>query len=179
VIDALADLGDLDPKPRYLVLGETHPKVVQREGEAYRNGLVARAAAAGVADLVEFEARYLDLTTLNGIVAGADVVILPYDSQEQVTSGVLVEALAAGKPVIATGFPHAVELLGEGTGLVVPHGNPQAMAEALRRVLTDSALAARMGADAAALAPQLFWPAVAGRYRTLAGVLPDRASAVA
>lgn len=179
VIDALAELGDLDPKPRYLVLGETHPKVVQREGEAYRHSLVARAAAAGVADLVEFEARYLDLTTLNGIVAGADVVILPYDSKEQVTSGVLVEALAAGKPVIATGFPHAVELLGDGTGLVVPHRDPQAMAGALRRVLTDPALAARMGAAAAALAPQLFWPAVAGRYRTLAGVLPDRASAVA
>ena len=180
VIDALADLRDLTPKPRYLVVGETHPKVIQREGEAYRHSLVARAAAAGVADMVEFEARYLDLPALHRIVAGADVVILPYDSQEQVTSGVLVEALAAGKPVIATGFPHAVELLGGGTGLVVSHRDPPAMAEALRRVLTDAALAARMGAQAAALAPELFWPAVAGRYRTLALVLLDgRASAVA
>ena len=180
VVDALVGLRDLDPAPRYLVVGETHPKVVEREGERYRRSLVARAAAGRVAHLVEFEARYLDLKTLNGIVAGADVVILPYDSREQVTSGVLVEALAAGKPVIATGFPHAVELLGGGTGLVVPHGDPGAMAGALRRVLTEPGLAARMSARAAALAPQLLWPAVAERYRKLAeGLLDLRASAVA
>jgi glycosyltransferase involved in cell wall biosynthesis len=180
VIDALVELRDLDPAPRYSVVGETHPKVVEREGEAYRHSLMARAAAGGVGHLVEFEARYLDVKALNRIVAGADVVILPYDSREQVTSGVLVEALAAGKPVIATGFPHAVELLGVGTGLVVPHGDAPAMARALRRVLTEPGLAARMGAQAAALAPQLLWPAVAERYRILAGALLDqRASAVA
>jgi glycosyltransferase involved in cell wall biosynthesis len=179
-IDALAELRDLDPVPRYLVVGETHPKVVEREGEAYRHSLVARAAAGGVGHLVEFEARYLDVPALNRVVAGADVVILPYDSREQVTSGVLVEALAAGKPVIATGFPHAVELLGGGTGLVVPHGDSAAMARALRRVLTEPGLAPRMSAQAAALAPQLLWPAVADRYRNLAGSLLDqRASAVA
>jgi len=180
VVDALVGLRDLDPAPRYLVVGETHPKVVAREGETYRRSLVARAAAGGVGHLVEFEGRYLDVAALNRIVAGADVVILPYDSREQVTSGVLVEALAAGKPVIATGFPHAVELLGGGTGLVVPHGDPGAMARALCRVLTEPGLAARMGARAAALAPQLLWPAVAERYRKLAqGLLDQRAGAVA
>jgi glycosyltransferase involved in cell wall biosynthesis len=180
VIDALVELRDLQPAPRYQVVGETHPKVLEREGEAYRRSLLARAAAGGVGDLLEFEARYFDLKALGRIVAGADVVILPYDSQEQVTSGVLVEALAAGKPVIATGFPHAVELLGQGTGLVVPHGDAGAIARALRRVLTEPELAARMGAQAAALAPQLLWPAVAERYRNLAGALLDQqASAVA
>jgi len=179
-IDALAELRDLDPAPRYLVVGETHPKVLERDGEEYRRSLLARAAAGGVGHLLEFEDRYLDLKALNRIVAGADVVILPYDSREQVTSGVLVEAMAAGKPVIATGFPHAVELLGNGTGLIVPHGDSLAMAKALCRVLTEPGLAARLGARAAALAPQLFWPAVAGRYRNLAGALLDqRASAVA
>lgn len=180
VIDALVELRDLDPAPRYLVVGETHPKVVEREGETYRHSLMARAAADGVGQLVDFEARYLGVEALNRVVAGADVVILPYDSREQVTSGVLVEALAAGKPVIATGFPHAVELLGLGTGLVVPHRDARAMAQALRRVLTEPGLADRMGARAAALAPQLLWPAVAQRYRELAGVLlGERASAVA
>jgi glycosyltransferase involved in cell wall biosynthesis len=82
--------------------------------------------------------------------------------------------------VIATGFPHAVELLGAGTGLLVPHGDSAAMAAALRRVLTEPGLAARLGSAAAALAPQLLWPAVAGRYRALAGELVEaRDSAVA
>jgi glycosyltransferase involved in cell wall biosynthesis len=127
-----------------------------------------QAAQQGVAHLVEFDDRYFATADLGRIIAAADVVILPYDSPEQVTSGVLVEALAAGKPVIATGFPHAVELLGGGAGLIVPHRDPAALAAALRRVLTEPGLAGRMGAAAAAVAPQLLWPAVAERYRALA-----------
>ena len=168
VVDALTELRDLDPEPRYVVVGETHPRVVEREGESYRHGLLDRAERKGVGHMVEFDDRYLSIPALSQIVAQADVVILPYDSREQVTSGVLVEALASGKPVVATGFPHAVEMLGGGTGLLVPHGDSVAMAAALRRVLTEPGLAARMGAEAAAVAPQLLWPAVAGRYRTLA-----------
>ena len=170
-VDALAELRDLEPEPRYLVVGETHPRVAEREGESYRLGLMDRAARRGVGHLVEFDDRYLSIAALGRLVAQADVVILPYDSREQVTSGVLVEALASGKPVIATGFPHAVETLGGGAGLIVPHGDSTAMAAALRRVLTEPGLAARLGAEAAALAPQLLWPAVADRYRMLAGEL--------
>jgi glycosyltransferase involved in cell wall biosynthesis len=179
-IDALAELVDLDPTPRYLVVGETHPRVVNREGEAYRSALQARAASRGIGHLVEFDGRYLDLAALGRVVQEADVVLLPYDSREQVTSGVLVEALAAGKPVIATGFPHAVELLGGGAGLIVPHGDGPAMAHALRRVLTEPGLAARFGEQAAALATHLLWPAVADTYRSLAtAVIDARTAAVA
>jgi glycosyltransferase involved in cell wall biosynthesis len=168
VVEALAALTDLDPEPRYLVVGETHPRVAEREGEAYRHGLMERAKQCDVGHLLEFDDRYLSVAALGRIVAEADVVILPYDSREQVTSGVLVEALASAKPVIATGFPHAVELLGGGTGLIVPHGDPAAIAAALRRVLTEPGLADRLSARAAAVAPQLLWPAVAARYRALA-----------
>ena len=180
VVDALAALTDLDPKPRYLVVGETHPRVAEREGQAYRRALMERAKRRDVTDLLEFDDRYLSVAALGEIVAQADVVILPYDSRDQVTSGVLVEALASGKPVIATGFPHAVELLGGGTGLIVPHGDAAAMAAALRRVLTAPGLAGSLSAKAAAVAPQLLWPAVAERYRVLTDSLVEaRDSAVA
>ena len=179
-IDALADLVDLDVAPRYLVVGQTHPRVAEREGEVYRRALQAQAAARGVGHLVEFDSRYLDAAALGRVVRDADIVLLPYDSREQVTSGVLVEALAAGKPVVATGFPHAVETLGRGAGLIVPHGDAPAMAHALRRVLTEPGLAARLGGHAAALAHDLLWPAVADRYRSLAAAVVDaRATAVA
>src|SRR5688572_2095338 len=92
-IDALALLGDLDPQPRYHVVGQTHPKVVERCGEEYRHRLMKQAAQRGVADRVEFDDRYFATVDLGRIIAAADVVILPYDSPEQVTSGVLVEAL--------------------------------------------------------------------------------------
>ena len=101
----MMDLRDLHPRPRYVVAGRTHPKVVSSEGEAYREMLAARTWAKGVAPSVTFDAAYRDLASLTRLVQDATVVVLPYDSQDQVTSGVLVDALAAGRPVVATAFP--------------------------------------------------------------------------
>jgi glycosyltransferase involved in cell wall biosynthesis len=165
-VEAMAQLRDLSPV--YRVVGQTHPKVLEREGERYRDRLVERAGRFGVSDLVEFDARYLDAESLRAVVAEADVVLLPYDSQEQVTSGVLVEALAAGKPVVSTGFPHAVEALGSGAGLLVNRKDPTGIADGLRRVLTEPALATSMAAQARRIAPQMLWPAVSQQYRELA-----------
>ena len=124
-IEAVASLQDLDPAPRYVVAGETHPRVLERDGDAYRDGLKARAAELGVEDRVEFDGRYLDQTSLRKLVASADVVVLPYDSKDQVTSGVLTEAVTCRRPVVATAFPHAVELLSGGAGIVVPRATRQ------------------------------------------------------
>ncbi|MFL6073825.1 MAG: glycosyltransferase [Mycobacteriales bacterium] len=167
-VEALSHLRDLVPPPRYVVAGQTHPKVLERCGESYREELAARAHAHGVADLVEFVPGYLETRELRRLIRRADVVVLPYDSPEQVTSGVLIEAVAALKPVVSTRFPHAVELLGAGAGLLVPHGDAVALAAAVRRVLTEPGLAGRMATESARIAPSLGWPAVADRYRDLA-----------
>ncbi len=173
-IDAFTGLQDLRPLPRYVILGKTHPKVQASQGDAYLDGLVKRANDLGLDDAIQFDGRYLDLESLALAVRRAHVVVLPYESTEQVTSGVLVEALAAGKPVIASAFPHAVELLGTGAGIVVPHGDPIALSAALRRVLTDPALVARMAAAARLIGSTLLWPAIARRYDHMATKLVAR-----
>ena len=178
-IEALALLHDLRPAPRYLVAGQTHPKVVEREGEAYRDSLGRLTQRRGLTGAVSFDPRYRDAASLAALVASADVVLLPYDSTDQVTSGVLIEAVAAGKPVVATRFPHAVELLSDGAGLVVPHRDPAATAAALRTVLTRPGIAAAMSAAAAAAAPGLRWSTVADQYRQLATRLIAEAAAIA
>ena len=73
---------------------------------------------------MSFDAGYRGLDALADLIASASVVVLPYDSPDQVTSGVLVDAVAAGRPVVATAFPHAVELLASGAGIVVPRRDP-------------------------------------------------------
>lgn len=173
-IDAVADLEDIHPRPRYVILGKIHPKVQASQGEAYINGLISRVNALGLEGIVEFDRRYLDIDSLALAVRRADVVVLPYESTEQVASGVLVEALAAGKPVIATAFPHAVELLGTGAGITVPHGDPRALAAALRHVLTRPDHAAEMAAEARRIAATLYWPAIAKRYDHMATKLLAR-----
>jgi glycosyltransferase involved in cell wall biosynthesis len=96
-IEAMALLRHLRPTPRYVVAGQTHPKVVVREGEAYRDALQRRVDDLSLTESVRLDGQYLDDSSLAALVAAADVVLLPYDSTEQVTSGVLIEAVAAGK----------------------------------------------------------------------------------
>ncbi len=171
VIDALVDLGDLRPRPRYVVAGRTHPKVALREGERYREMLTRRAWSNGVATWVTFDDTYRDVASLTRMIQAATVVVLPYDSPDQVTSGVLVEAVAAGRPVVATAFPHAVELLAGGAGLLVPHRDPVALASAVRRVLTEPGLATSMTATASRVAPSFGWTQIAAQYSDLAEAL--------
>ncbi|MCU1391606.1 MAG: glycosyl transferase family 1 [Ilumatobacteraceae bacterium] len=170
MIDALA-LFEPAERPHYTVAGVTHPKVLARHGDVYRRSLIARAAAAGVADWVTFDDTYRNVPDLIRFVSSAEIVVLPYDSRDQVTSGVLVDAVAAGKPVIATAFPHAIELLGSGAGLVVPQGDAAALAVAVRSALADPTLLRSMEAEAVRLAPSLSWSAVARRYIALADEL--------
>lgn len=168
---ALAELRERMPLPLYRVVGQTHPRVLEREGDAYRDRLLALTETLGLTSSVEFDGRYLPGAALREVVRSAHVVLLPYDSVDQVTSGVLTEAVAAGKPVISTGFPHAVELLSGGAGLLVPQRDPSAIAAALEQVLLVDGLADRMAATSRGLAASLLWPAVAERYLQLASSL--------
>ncbi len=173
-IDSIALLRDRGLHADYQVAGQTHPRVLDRDGEAYRRALETRARDRDVADRVHFDDRFLPAGALAQLIGVADVVLLPYDSVEQVTSGVLIEAVTAGKPVVSTCFPHAVELLGGGAGLLVGRQDPAGIAEALRRVLCEPGLSARMSRCSAALAPHLLWPEVARSYRELAAALTSQ-----
>ena len=163
VIDAMALLADVRPALHYTVAGVTHPKVFARVGDAYRNSLMRRAATNGVAGRVHFDDSYRNVAQLTRFVASATLVVLPYDSRDQVTSGVLVDAIAAGRPVIATAFPHALELVDSGAVRVVPHDDPPALAAAIRSVMQPDVLA-EMTAAAGRLAPTMSWAAVGERY---------------
>lgn len=177
-IEAMAHLRDLVPLPRYVVAGRTHPKVLEREGESYRERLQDRINQLGLGDCVELRADYLTDSALSHLVSSASVVLLPYDSTDQVTSGVLIEAVTAQRPVVATNFPHAVELLSQGVGLLVPHRDSVSIADALQRILENPELAQDMSQRASIIASKLLWPSVAARYVRLAKSL-IRTSAVA
>jgi polysaccharide biosynthesis protein PslF len=179
VIDAMSTLKDLRGQPRYLVAGATHPNVLAAEGEAYREACIERARSTGVATAVGFDSIYRSTASLSALIQTSAAVVLPYDSTDQANSGVLVDALAAGRPVVATAFPHAVELLGSGAGVVVPHDDPEALTFALRRMLTDPRMTGDMAAEARRLAPSMGWPVVATAYLNLARrVVAERAALV-
>jgi glycosyltransferase involved in cell wall biosynthesis len=164
---AMRGLRDLTPPPAYLVVGRTHPVILELEGERYRRGLEDLVLRHGLGDVVEFVPTYLDADALAEVVASAHVVLLPYAAPEQVSSGVLSEALAAGKPVVATRFPHAEELLGTGAGVVVDEGDIGALTAALRDLLTDDETYERASAEARRVADRFTWSDVTRRYAML------------
>lgn len=179
VIEAMVSLKHLPGRPQYLIAGQTHPKVLASQGEAYREGLVAQAERLGVADSVSFDARYRSPRSVTTLIQTAAAVVLPYDSKDQVTSGVLVDSLASGRPVVATAFPHAQELLSGGAGSVVAHDDPAALVHVLNKLLTDPRIAGTMANEARQLAPTMAWPVVATAYVDLAQRLLSARPAVA
>ena len=166
-IRVLPHLCSIKPTPLYTVCGQTHPNVYAREGEQYRNYLASLSKELNVEDMLDIRGEYLDDDSLRAIVANTDVVLLPYASSEQVTSGVLIDAVAAGKPVVATRFPHAIELLSDGAGLIVPHKDPLAMASALYQLLTNDNARRTAQQQAQRVAASLDWSVVAGQYEHL------------
>lgn len=169
VIDALAQLADLRGRLHYTVAGQTHPKVRAARGEEYRDMLRNRASRHGVSDMVTFDGSYRRLPELLDLITDSSCVVLPYDSDDQITSGVLVDAVSAGRPVIATGFPHASEILCGGVGILVPHRDPVGMASAIRALVENPDLARSMSRASEAIAAEHRWSAVAAKYAALSG----------
>jgi polysaccharide biosynthesis protein PslF len=135
---ALTLLRDMRPLPHYSVVGRTHPNVLRRHGTAYRESLERLVAELDIGHMVTFVDHYLEEDELLAMVASCDVVLVPYDNQEQMASGVVTDALAAGRPVVATRFPYAGEMLADGSGLTVGH-SAEEIALALENLLTNDA----------------------------------------
>lgn len=175
-ITALSLLRDIDPLPDYYVVGQTHPKVLARDGLRYRRELERLAERLDVRKQVHFVDGYLDTQGLMRLVTSADVYLLPYDTRDQVTSGVLVEALVAGGPVVATRFPHAVELLSDGSGVLVQHESPSSIAEALRGIIQNPYTHRRMRDLTDRKGNEFLWPSVGASMASLTNSVLRRQS---
>ncbi len=177
-IDAVARLRQRGDEVNYVIAGQTHPKVLAGEGEKYRQFLVDYARSLGVADQVQFDPEYRTWASLRSLVRSADIVLIPYDTRDQVSSGVLVEALASGKPIIATAFPHAIELLSNGAGVLVPHGDSDAMANEINSILSSPLTRDRLESSARDMAASMLWPVVGAAFRGLVDQVVERSMAL-
>lgn len=163
-IEAIARLRERGLDVEYVVSGATHPNVLRDSGDRYRHGLMALARRRNVDDLVRFDAHYRSREEQDQLLQSASLVLLPYDSREQVTSGVLVEALAAGKPIIATRFPHASELGDCGGIALVDHERPEQIDDAAAEILGNPACHDRMRSAAWLEGLRHDWDIVASRF---------------
>lgn len=148
----------------YVVLGATHPNLIRREGEAYRERLGARAKALGVENHVVFLDRFVDQPTLLDFISMCDVYVTPYLNEVQMTSGTLAYSFGQGKAVVSTPYWHARELLADGRGILVPFGDASAISAAIADLLTDDARREAMRENAYSISRSMTWERTAERY---------------
>ncbi|MDW8106703.1 MAG: glycosyltransferase family 4 protein [Armatimonadota bacterium] len=167
VIRALPLVVGQFPNLVYLVLGETHPKVRAREGEAYREFLLSEVERLGLQQHVQFVNRYLSLEDIRLYLRATDIYITPYLNPDQITSGTLAYALAAGCVVLSTPYLYAREVLADGGGMLVQFNNPSSIADALLQLLSDPVLMRYHKLVAQRKATGLSWNKVGQAYARL------------
>ncbi len=164
MIDAMPAILSRHPNTVYVVLGATHPNLVQDEGEAYREDLVARARERGVEESVVFLDQFVDQATLLDFISMCDVYVTPYLSEAQMTSGTLAYSFGCGKPIVSTPYWHAQELLADGRGTIVPFGDATAIGQATADLLCDGVRRQAMGEQAYTASRPMTWACSADRY---------------
>ncbi|MBF0354131.1 MAG: glycosyltransferase family 4 protein [Alphaproteobacteria bacterium] len=139
LIGALAILRDAGLSARLVLTG-----AATGEGEGYEAFLKAEAARLGLAGRVVFPGYCTDVAA---ILAAADAVAVPSIANEA-QGRITAQALAAGKPVVASRVGGLPELVKDGkTGLLVEPGNAEALAQALRRLIEEDDLAGKVVAN--------------------------------
>lgn len=164
VIEALPEIVKQFPNVVYLVLGATHPHLVEQEGERYRLSLERLVEDLGVKENIIFYDRFVSLDDLKQFIGATDVYLTPYLQEAQITSGALAYVFGAGKAVVSTPYWHAQELLAEDRGVLVPFRDSAAIAEGVCSLLGDPERMKQIQSSAYAMGREMIWPATAKRY---------------
>jgi polysaccharide biosynthesis protein PslF len=155
------------PNALYLIVGQTHPELLKKEGERYRNELAADIVRRQLTDHVQFVNQYLTQREIVDYLLATDVYVTPYLDLNQITSGTLAYALGAGKAIVSTRYLHAAEALADGRGILVDRGDPDGLARAVLAILDDPALKRELERRAYEFGKEMAWPNVGRRVLAL------------
>lgn len=163
-IEALPEIVRRHPNVVYLILGATHPHLLENEGERYRLELNRLVERLGVKEHVIFHNRFVSLDDLKEFIGATDIYLTPYLNEAQITSGTLAYVFGAGKAVVSTPYWHANELLADGRGELVPFRDPDAIARSVCGLLDDRPRMETIRREAYSIGREMTWPAVAEQY---------------
>ena len=146
-LDALPQIIAKFPNIVYLILGKTHPEVVKKDGEKYRNSLIEKVKELKIQKNVQFINKYLSLPELIKYLQLTDIYLFTAKDPNQAVSGTLAYAMACGCPLVSTPIPHAKELI-EGVGVNFDFQNSNQLAKATIDMLFQPKLLKEMQLNA-------------------------------
>lgn len=167
VIRALPKILDRHPNVRLLVVGETHPQIVVRDGEKYRESLIKLADQLSVRQAVIFINEYVETSTLMEFLSASDVYLTIHRDPEQAASGTLAYAVGCGLPIVSTPYRYAQELLANGRGFMVPFEDSQSIAKTINEMLKDKDLRLHTKRKLKAYSQSMQWSTVGKTYLRL------------
>jgi glycosyltransferase involved in cell wall biosynthesis len=177
VIQALPQILSKHKNVVYIVAGATHPHILRREGDVYRAYLQDLAKEMGVESHVLFHNQFVSPGEMVEFIGAADIYITPYRYEAQVVSGTLAYALGAGKAIISTPYWHAIELLDDRRGALVPFQDSVAIARKTIELLDTPAIRHAMRKRAYVYGREMVWKRVAQGYlASFAQARSDRTS---
>jgi glycosyltransferase involved in cell wall biosynthesis len=164
VIKALPRVVEKHKNVLYVVLGNTHPKVLSKNGEEYREYLLRLVKDYGLEDYVYFYKNFVPEELLMEYLYAADIYITPYLNEAQITSGTLSYAVGAGTAVISTPYWHAEELLADGRGILFDFHNHEQLGNILLDLLDNRHKIEQLREAAIEYGHKLKWPKIGAKY---------------
>lgn len=155
-LDALPGIIAQFPRVVYLIIGKTHPEVLKRDGEKYRDFLYQKVIDLELQNNVRFINRYLSLDELNDHLQRTDIYLFTSKDPNQAVSGTLAYAMACGCPILSTPIPHARELL-DGAGFNFDFQNAKQLTAGAIKLLTNPEMLEQMRLNALHKINQTAW----------------------
>ncbi len=174
VIQALPQILSKHKNVVYIVAGATHPHILRREGDKYRAGLQALAKEVGVESQVMFHNRFVSPPEMVEFIGAADISLLRTVMKRRWFPGRLPTLLGAGKAIISTPYWHAIELLDDRRGALVPFQDPEAIARKTVELLDTPAVRHAMRKRAYLYSREMVWEAAQGYMASLERARSDR-----
>jgi glycosyltransferase involved in cell wall biosynthesis len=163
-IAALPKIVAAHPNTVYLVIGATHPIVLQTAGEEYRNQLIQQAVDLGVQDHVLFYNEFLQTDELLKFLQATEIYLSLSQNPDQAVSGTFTYALGAGRPVVSTPFAQAQEVVTPELGALVKFHDSDSIAQEVIALLGDAERLAHMSRTAYFRTRGMTWQNVALSY---------------
>lgn len=174
MIKAMPAIVKEHPNVVYLILGQTHPHIIKRTGDVYRQELQALVSRLGMENHVVFHNSFVELGMLVQYIQTSKIYAIPYLKKEQITSGTLSYALGVGAAVVSTPFWHAEELLADGRGVLVPFNSTEDMAKEINYLLSHDHEREMMRFKSYQYGRSMVWTEVAKTHLSLISEIKER-----